>query len=49
MEKEKYKVIKLKQKTFDKLVNLGKPFKLGESVNEVIERVIAKFEKVNKK
>lgn len=49
MEKEKYKVVKLKQKTFDKLINYGKPFKLGESVNDVIERIIVKFEKSNKK
>ena len=49
MEKDVYKVIKLKQKTFDKLIKHGKPFKLGESINDVVERVIAKLEKSSKK
>ena len=49
MEKVEYKVIKLRKATFDKLVTYGKPFNLGESTNDVFERIISKLEKSSKK
>ena len=49
MENVKYKVIKLRQVTFDKLIKEGKPFNHGESTNDVFERIISKLEKSRKK
>lgn len=45
MEQQKYKVVKLKLETYNKLINYGKPYKLGETVNDVIERIILKLSK----
>lgn len=48
MTQEKYKVIKVKLETYNKLINYGKPYKLGETINDVIERIIVKLSKSDK-
>jgi len=45
MVKQKTKVIKLKTETYNNLIKHGKPYKLGESVNSVVERIIRKLDK----
>jgi len=45
MAQQEYKVVKLKLETYNKLINYGKPYKLGETINDVVERIIVKLGK----
>ena len=42
------KVIKIKLETYNKIVKLGKPFKLGETIDDVINRILDKLIKPSK-
>lgn len=43
------KVIKLEKATYDRLVKEGKPYKLGDTINTVVNRVLDKLESYQKK
>jgi hypothetical protein len=42
------KVIKIKLVTYNRILKLGKPFKFGESNDDVINRILDKIEKPSK-
>jgi len=43
------KVIKIRQVTYDRIVKLGKPYTLGDTVDTVINRILDKLSKPKKK
>jgi len=44
INKVEMKVIKIKQVTYNRLVKLGKPFLLGDTVDTVLNRVFDKLD-----
>jgi len=45
---KKDKAIKVKLVTYNRLLKLGKPFKLGDSMDKVINRILDKLDKPSK-
>jgi hypothetical protein len=42
------KLIRVNKTTYDKLVKLGKPYKLGDTIDTVINRILDKLSKPSK-
>jgi hypothetical protein len=43
------KLIKIKLVTYNRIIKLGKPYKYGESLDDVINRILDKLGKPSKK
>ena len=43
------KVIKIKQVTYDRIIKLGKPYLLGDTIDTVLNRILDKLEFSRKK
>ena len=42
-------MIKIKLVTYNRIIKLGKPYKYGESIDDVINRILDKLSKPSKK